>query len=280
MKGGMFSHHSQKLPPTSDKAGGASSSTETDFVIRFAQVVNSSLHSQTGMVQYSITGIAGIKDGIGIDPTIPLADDTLAESIDDAEMYAAPGIVGRPLPPRTINGVETHMDVACIQTYDGLVPIGYRDTRLAMAGTAAPGEGVLAFVGYGGGFFSQTPVSSGQDPAGGGTILVLYCPFDFDSDGIGQKAHSIILDPTPGNESILISHANGLAITMSDQDDKALLLKNASGDASLRLDDNGITLTATQIVLSGGVIVGEPALAVPLLPGAASPPSTKFYVSP
>jgi hypothetical protein len=68
-----------------------------------------------------------------------------------------------------------------------------------------------------------------------------------------------------------------MAITMFD---KALVMKNAAGDATITLNAEGVTITAKQIVLSGGVIVGEPASAVPLLAGAASPPSTKFWVSP
>lgn len=269
------------VQPSQEKVGGgASSSTEADSVLRFGTAVSSSLSDRNAAVQYSVTGIAGFDFTIGEEPTIPLDDDTAAEATEDAEPYTSPGIVGRPLPPRTVDGQDLHMDVVCVQTVDGLVPVGYRDLRLAMAGDSAPGEGVLAFVGYGGGFHSMTPVESGADPAGGGTIHVIYCPYDFDADGVAQKAHSMILDPTPGNESIMITHANGLAITMSDQDKKALLLKNAAGDATLRLDDDGVTITAQTIVLSGGVITGDPATAVPLLAGPASPPSTKFYVSP
>ncbi len=271
------------VPPQTSaqqRGGGAESSVPADAVLRIATAVNSSLSERTGAVQYSVAGIAGLDFEIGGDPTIPLDDDAETETTDDAEQFSAPGIIGRPLPPRTIDGVDQHMDVVCVLTADGLVPISYRDLRLQMGGDAAPGEGVLAFVGYGGGFHSMTPVETGEDPAGGGTIHVLYCPYDFDSDGVAQKAHTIILDPTSGNESIMIAHANGLAITFSDQDKKALLLKNAAGDATLRLDDDGVTITAAQIVLSGGVITGDPATAVPLLAGIASPPSTKFLVSP
>jgi len=264
-----FGNKAPGLKPAST-GGGASTATPSDSIIRFSEIVNSSLNTRTQAVQYSVVGLA--------DSNTP-DDDTAAESVDDAEPYTSPGMVGRPLPPRSINGIEQHMDVLCVITSDGLVPVGYRDTRLKMGGNG-PGEGVLAFVGYGGGFHSLTPVAQGDDPAGRGTIHVLYCPYDFDGNGVAQKAHSIILDPTDGNESIMVVHAEGMAMTMSGQDKKALLLKNAAGDATLRLDDDGITLTAKTIVLSGGVIVGEPALAVPLLPGIASPGSTKFFVSP
>lgn len=275
-----FAHSVPRQPSADQQGGGASSQTQSDFVVRFSTAESSSLHAQTGTVQYSIVGILGFTGVTGESATVAYDDGTAAEGTNDAEIYTSPGIIGRPLPPRTVDGEALHMDVICVQTVEGLTPIAYRDVRLAMAGDSAPGEGVLAFVGYGGGFFSQTPVGVGSDPAGGGTIQVMYCPYDFDSDGLAQKAHTIILDPTPGNESIMIVHANGLAITMSDQDKKAILMKNAAGDATFRLDDDGCTITAQTIVLSGGVIVGTPLTAVPLLAGPASPPSTVFFVSP
>lgn len=280
MKNGKFSHHVPQQRTADQQGGGASSQTASDFVVRFTTAESSSLHEQTGGVQYSIIGILGFDGVAGESASVAFNDGIAAEGTNDAETYTAPGIIGRPLPPRTIDGVEQHMDVVCIQTVEGLVPIAYRDLRLQMAGGSAPGEGVLAFVGYGGGFHSMSPVASGQDPAGGGTIHVIYCPYDFDSNGVAQKAHSIVLDPTPGNESIIIAHANGLAITMSDQDKHAIVLKNIAGDASIRCDDDGVTLNGEQIVLNGTVIVGSNITAVPLLAGPASPPSTIFFVSP
>lgn len=262
-----------RTPGASELGGGARTGVDSDLIVRFSTIVSSSISAKTNAVQLSLTGIAGLDYDAGTsDPS-----DTLnAETIDNAEQFASPGMVGRPLPPRTIGGVEQHMDVIAIATADGLVPIAYRDLRLKM-GPGAPGAGVLAFVGYGGGFLSQTPVPLSGDPAGGGTVQALYCPFDFDGNGVAQKAHTILLDPTLGNESLMLVHADGMAITMFQN---SLVMKNAAGDATLRLDDDGITMTAVRIVLSGGVVVGEPALAVPMLAGAASPPSSKLWVSP
>lgn len=278
---GKFGHMVPQQRTAEQQGGGASSQTASDFVVRFTTAASSSLHEQTGGVQYSIVGIMGFDGVTGEPASVAFDDGIAAEGTNDAETYTAPGIVGRPLPPRTIGGVEQHMDVICVQTVEGLVPIAYRDLRLQMAGDSAPGEGVLAFVGYGGGFHSMTPVGDGSaDPAGGGTIHVIYCPYDFDGDGVAQKAHSIVMDPTSGNESIIIAHANGLAITMSDQDKHAIVMKNVAGDGSIRCDDDGVTLNGQQIVLNGTVIVGSNITAVPLLPGAASPPSSIFFVSP
>ena len=269
----MFGGKSRGEPSAEEVGGGSTTAHFSDAIMRFASVVNSTLSSRTGMVQLSIVGIAGADYVTGeSDP----ADLVAAESTNDAEQYSALGIIGRPLPPRNVDGYEIHTDVIALKTADGLVPFAYRDVRVKMGGNA-PGEGTLAFVGYGGGFHAITPVVKGEDPAGGGAVQTIYCPYDFDSKGVAQKAHAIILDPTDGNESIMVVHSSGLALTMFDG---ALVMKNKAGDATFRLDDDGITMTAKQIVLSGGVIVGEPATAVPLLAGPASPGSSKFYVSP
>lgn len=263
-------------PDSRKVGGGGGSPVDADYVVQFSDAVNSAISSRTGMVQLSVTGIAGFNYATGV---IPLSDDQAAEATEDAPQFSAPGIVGRPLPPRNERGVDLRMNTMCLRTADGLVPFAYRDLRWKMPG-GGPAAGMLAFIGYGGGFFSQSAVAAGNDPAGGGTIQVIYCPYDRNAQGVPQKAHAIILDPTAGNESLQVMHSNGLAITMSNQGKKALLMKNASGNATFRLDDDGVTITAERIVLSGGVIVGEPASAVPLLPGAASPGSSKLWVSP
>jgi len=245
---------------------GSGSQVPADFVVQFGTVQSSSIREEpdTGEkvgVCFAVEG-AGEVGGRG-------------EVEQEADVFGALGIIGRPLPPSTVRGRKLHAEVLCLRTADGLVPISARDLRLRMQGNG-PAEGTLAFLGYGGGFHSLSPVDG--DPTKG-TIHVVYCPYDFDSDGVAQKAHVITLDPTSGNESVTIVHADGMAITMSAADKKALVMKNAAGDATLRLDDDGITLTAKTIVLSGGVILGEPALAVPFAGGPAMPPCSKFFYS-
>jgi hypothetical protein len=78
----------------------------------------------------------------------------------------------------------------------------------------------------------------------------------------------------------MIVHAEGMAITMGDAaNKKSLVLKNANGDAWIRLDNDGITLSG-KIVLNGGVIIGNPMTSVPLLAGVASPPCSTLFLSP
>lgn len=268
--------------PAHEVGGGASTTSPSDFVVQFCDAVSSSLSPRTGAVQLSLTGIAGLDYETG---TIPLASDTKSQVMSNAEQFSAPGIIGRPLPPENLQGIDYRMNMICVVTADGLVPYAYRDLRWRMGGNG-PGPGVLAFVGYGGGFHSLVPVpklnprTQKVEAARGGTIHIIYCPYDYDADGVAQKAHTIIMDPTDGNESIVIAHANGLAITMSDEGKKPLLLKNASGNATLRLDDDGVTITASQITLAGTVTIGDPATAAALLAGPSVVPSLSLRYSP
>lgn len=248
-------------------AGGSKSMI--DGVLALTTVLRASLSASSRSLQYNIEGIGDLFDE---------SEDAEGETATAAEVYSGLGLLGFPLPPGPIpnstDNREVRHEVVCMRSTDGLIPIAHRDIRLQMPG-GGPGEGTIALVGYGGGFHSLDPVDEGA----GGTIHVIYCPYDFDSEGVAQKAHSIILDPTSGNASITIAHAEGMAITMFDAGKKELTLKNAAGDATFRLDDDGITMTAVTIVLSGGVIVGDPLTAIPLLPGTASQGSSVFFLS-
>jgi hypothetical protein len=243
--------------------GSMGSQVPADYVLQFATVEGSTVETTPDTdenvgVSFNVAGIGGLDaSGLG--------------EQNDGIVYGALGIIARPLPP---DDDELKAEVVCVRTADGLVPISTRDSRITMPG-AAPNDGTIALVGYGGGFVSMDAVDT-QDLEKG-TIQVVYCPYDFDSQGLGQKAHTIILDPTPGNESVIVAHAEGMAITMFD--DK-LTLKSKTGVSSIVLDDQQIQMSALKITLAGGVVVGNPASAVPLLAGPASPPSSVLFLSP
>ena len=279
----MKPSQSHALPGQSSlpSEGGAGTRSPSDAVFQFTKVAGSSIaEDSSGAIQYSVVGIQTyeleiLENGQGAKITVGTTDDE-SESQQDAELYGALGILGRPLPPDQRDGQDTHMEVLCVREQDSLVPIAARDTRIKM-GPAAPAEGVVAIAGYGGGFHSLTPVAVGSIPDAGGTIHVLYCPYDFDSNGVAQKAHSIILDPTTGNESILIAHSDGTAVTMSAGN---LILKSPSGASTIVLDEDQILMAAPKIVMNAQVFIGNEATAVPLLAGAASPPCSTLAVSP
>jgi len=242
--------------------------TPLDYVVQFGVVAGSSLHSEsdTGDTRAVLFGVEGT--GASGEP---------GEVDNDAEVFGALGIIGRPLQPATVKGRSAHAEVVCLRTADGLVPISTRDLRLRMQGDG-PNEGTVAFIGYGGGFHSISPVDQNPD---NGSIHVVYCPYDYDSDGVAQKAHAVTLDPSSGNESVTIVHAEGQSVLM--QNDGSIQLQSPDGQSYIKIENGAITLSSTQVILNGGMVsVGNPVTppAVPLLPGPASPPCPRLFVSP
>jgi hypothetical protein len=258
---------------------GEGSQVPADWVVEFAKVVGSGLASIPGgeskPVQYSVAGVPEL-DLSGDTPQVTVDDDT-GEVDTDRDVYSALGVTGRPLPP----GDAEFAEVVCVRMADGLVPIAVRDIRLRMGGNA-PGEGTVALVGYAGGYHSITPVDNTDLDKG--SIHVIYCPFDF-SGGVAQKAHVITLDPTSGNESISLVHADGQAIFLQS-DDSIQLQSNGvpagttTKQSSIKIEPGKITLQADQIVNNGSVYVGDPLLGVPLLAGVLSAPCPRFFVAP
>ena len=278
--------------------GSYGSQVPADFTFAFGRVISSDVptDSETGEKLGVIFHVEGPG---GVDPTTGAlsSEEEFSERDEQAEVYGALGIVSRPLPPVSLDPFSKaarslHAEVVCVRSADGFVPIAVRDTRLRMGGNA-PKQGTTALVGYGGAFVSFDLVDD-TDPTKG-NLLTAYVPYDFDANGVAQKAHAIIVDPTDdatNKPSISLVHANGQAIIMGTDEmipgvqTDYILLKNASGTASLRLEEDPLTglgkvvIAASSIICSGGVIVGDPVTATPLLPGVASQGSARFSLSP
>jgi hypothetical protein len=238
-----------------------------DFVVQFGVVKSSSLLEEPDTGRK--TGVLYTVEGIG------LAGER-GEVDSKAESFGSLGIVGRPLPPTVAGNRSTHMEVACLRTADGLVPISARDLRLRMGGDG-PGEGTIAIVGYGGGFHSLSP--AGGDPDNG-TIHIIYCPYDFDSGGVAQKAHVIVLDPTAGNESVSIVHAEGQCILL--QSDGSARMQSPDGQSYVQVADGKVSICSDQIFLTGSVFVGSSMATtypIGLLPGIASQACPRLFLS-
>jgi hypothetical protein len=162
---------------------------------------------------------------------------------------------------------------------DQVVPFAYRDPRILYwvnkSGSDTPREGQIMLAGYGGAFLSFETLDGTNGPS---NIAVIYVPYDRDADGVPQKAHVITLDPTAGNESIGIVHAEGFALLMSPTE---LTMRGGDSNTFLSMKPGTIQANATNISLTGNVIVGKgTGVAVPLLPGAASPGSTALWLYP
>lgn len=243
-----------------------------NHVVEFCKVIASSVGGRNGATLFNVAGIGGF-DG---------ADEDEGEQAHEQEVFQSLGIIGRPLPPEG----DLFAEALTVRTEDGLVPFAFRDLRLHRAlnpngGGTTPREGQLVFAGYGGAFIGHSMTS---DPSGSkrANVTTLYVPHSFDGAGVPQKAHAIIIDPSDGNSSITLVHADGVFLTLSEETGTGPGLVASVGSSTfLRLTDGELTLQAERVLLKGNVYVGRAAeTGVPLLPGPTSPPCPSLYLSP
>ena len=227
--------------------------TDFDRVLAFASVVSTTLGVAAKQI---LVSLRAFKDGDG-------DDDASAEGSSSEALYGAIGVFSRPRDADATGAAE----VVCARTQDGLQPIAGRDLRIVAArGNVAKGSVSLA--GYGGGF-----VAIEDTPAGTSSVVIVYAP-----GPSGGPAHTITLDTTSGNESVVVAHKDGMAITMSDG---KLVLRSKTGKAIVILDDDAISMVAKTISLKGNVAAGaDPTTAVPMAPGPAFLGSLSVFVSP
>jgi len=255
--------------PSSAERGGVGSQSPADFVLQFSRVLGSSVVSGsdgTQGVNYSVEGVARLDLSDPSSPRLEKAGNR-GERNEEGEVYGSLGIVSRPLPP----GPAHHAETVCVRTVDGLVPIGARDLRLAMGG-AGPGPGTIGLVGYGGSFFTMRVVDEKNERLG--SVHALYCPYDY-SGSTPQKAHAVVLDPTEGNESVSVVHADGMSVVMGGG---KLTLRSNTGAAWIELDGGNVTISGNVKVV-GGLQFGGVAGVFPVaLVGA--PPGTPIAGGP
>ncbi len=251
-------------------------------VVEFCKVIATSVSSSNGAVLYNLTGVGGFT--LDEDGEIDGEDesDDGGEQAHEQEGYGALGILGRPLPPEG----DLFLEALALRSEDGLIPYAWRDLRLHRAvnpsgGTTTPAEGQLMFVGYGGAFLSHS-MTEADVGSKRGNITTLYVPYAFDSGGIAQKAHAIIVDPTEGNSSIQLIHGDGVRLTLSEETGSGPgLVAAVDGSTFLRMAAGELTLQAAKVTLKGNVYLGASAeTGLPLLAGVASPPSPSVFVSP
>lgn len=241
-------------------------------VVEFCRVIASSIGATNGATLFNVAGIAGFD-----------AEEE-GEQAHEQEVYQALGVIGRPLPPEG----DLFAEALAVRTEDGLLPVGFRDLRLHRAvnpGGAAttPREGQLMFAGYGGAFLSHSMTA---DPTGSkrGNVTTLYVPYDFDGDGVPQKAHAIIINPSDDASSISLVHGDGVFFTLSAETGVGSgpgIVASVGGSTFLRMTDGELTLQAERVLLKGNVYLGRAAEAgVQLMGGPISPPCPSLFVSP
>lgn len=250
-----------------------------DNVIEFVKVIASEVRGENAAVLYDVVGAGGFNAaGTEVDVT-----DDGAEHAPGQPAYSALGVVGRPLPP---TDQQQFLEAMAARTADGMEAFAYRDLRInrALNPTGegnAPAAGQLMFAGYGGAFLSHqmTAANVGSQR---GNITTLYVPYAFDSEGVPQKAHAIIIDPTTGNSSIQLIHGDGVFFQLTENTGNGPgIVACVDAETFLRIAPGELTLQAEKILLKGNVYLGRQAeLGLPLLAGPASPPGPSIFISP
>ena len=248
-----------------------------DQIAAFVRVLSSELLGTDFEPAFSVAALGDFGDDGQPDDS-----DDVGEQATGQPGFGALGIIGRPLAPS--GGIFA--EAIALRVDGGLQPLGWRDLRLnrvlnpgGSGGT--PAEGQLVFVGYGGAFLSHalTAAAVGSQRA---NISTWYVPFDFASDGVPAKAHVVSIDPTPGNSSISLVHADGVRIDLTeDTGNGPGIVASIDGSTFLRFSAGELTIQAEKILLKGNCYLGRAAeLGLPLLAGPASPPSPSVFVSP
>jgi hypothetical protein len=96
----------------------------------------------------------------------------------------------------------------------------------------------------------------GEDPSGSKRAgsYVLGVPY-------GTKSHVLSFDVrTAGSESLAIMHGEGMGFTATAGGDRSAMMRNASGDSYVEVNDRGIVLNG-EIKTQGALSVGDPGLA-------------------
>lgn len=237
-----------------------------DMVLQFGAVVKSTIKSATLDVIDHVLGVGGIE-----------GDDASGEEAPGQVRYSgALGIIWRALPPDTVKGESRFVDVLCAKLADSLLPVGWRDQRINRAFPNGPKEGTIAMAGYGGGFHSLdlTDENSGSQKA---NIHVIYCPYQFDANGVPAKAHAIVVDPSNGNSAISITHGAGYQLSLTDDGFNV----NIDSSTFLSMGPGAFTVNAAKIILQGNVAAGKSAAAaLPVAPALGTLASTSFFYTP
>lgn len=138
-------------------------------------------------------------------------------------------------------------EVVMIRSADEVYPVGYRDLRLSRL--VNPIEGEVGIVGYQGGFISLRPNADGD-----GTNFLLYGARR-GSDGEVEAASSIAIDSTSDQKQILLQHELGQTLVLNK--DGGVVMANAANDAYVEVKPPGVTINGAEIVLTGGVVMGN-----------------------
>lgn len=236
----------------------------SSVVLSFVRVTGSVVTGEHGAVLLGGEGaVSDVDDPLG---------DGSSDKFTDAEQLGSLGLVVRPRPPEAVGGKQLGAEGIGARLGGSTVPIALRDLRLNRR-FGAPKPGSVALVGYGGGFaaFDDTTSISGSEKA---SKFTLYVPYEF-SGGVPTKAHVFYFDPD--SDAIGLVHGEGMALVLNGSDKSATLRIDST--SYLTAKPGELFLNFTNVIINGNAVLGG-TVGAPLLPGIASPPSTKVFIAP
>jgi hypothetical protein len=232
----------------------------SDWALSFVRILGSTVVGANNAVLWGGDGAVGDVDD-------PLGE-SAGEGFTNAEQYTGP-VVWRPRPPSPLGGKTVGAEGIAARKGGGLVPLVGRDLRLQK--TLPPKVGTTGLSSYGGGFLSFDDTADESS-----SRFTLYVPYERNGQGVPQKAMSISIDPE--QESMMLVHGDGYAVVIDK--DNGITLRG--GDSTwINVTDGTIDIVGAKVNIQGTVALGgDPATAVPLTPGPASPPGPNVYISP
>lgn len=181
-----------------------------------------------------------------------------------AEAILPYGLMARPLDPdKDASGNPT--------TGGGLLMMMHGDQRHSMPIGDPRSAGKVPKVRKGGsglyggdGTYYSYVLIDGVDPDGKAKSGSVTAAASYDKGG-AKKSHLFsMLVREPGEEAIILAHGEGHGFMMTMTGGRAVVMKNAAGNASVGVNDKGVTISGKTKVI-GSLTVGDPGAAQPLV---------------
>ena len=171
------------------------------------------------------------------------------EADKGAPIFGALGVVSRPLDADADGAAEA----LCARASDGLPVMALRDLRIDKSAAVPLAKGTVRLAGYRG-----ATVSIAVAPSGTGSIVTLYVPFEHGADGAPTKAHVLTMDPTSGQEAVVLAAASGAALTLAK--DGSTTCRSGNGENFVSITNDGVTFSGDLRMPNSNLVVGDPSL--------------------
>lgn len=171
------------------------------------------------------------------------------ETDTEAPIHGALGVVSRPLDPDENGAAEA----VCARSSDGLPVVAMKDLRIEQQSAVPLAKGTVRLAGYRGAAVSVSVAQSGT-----GSAITLYVPFEHDGGGTPTKAHVLTMDPTSGQENVVLGAASGAALVLAK--DGSTTCRSGNGENFVSITNDGVTFSGDLRMPNSNLVVGDPSL--------------------